>query len=67
MQEIQNRVIIGGEIRALSVLRGPFLDLFVCFFRYSDRLPRPQPGRASPVTCSRARAAGVSVQVCETG
>ena len=71
MYEMQNRVIIGVEVRALSALRGLFLDarrtFFVCFFRYRARLPRPHPGRACPVACSRPRAAGVSVEVCQTG
>ena len=41
-------------------------DPFVCFFRYRARLPRPHPGLASPVACSRARAAGVGAEVCQT-
>ena len=40
---------------------------FICFFLYRARLSRPHPGKACPVACSRARAAGVSAEVCQTG
>ena len=39
---------------------------FICFFRYRARLPRPHPGRACPVACSRARATDVSAEVCSS-
>ena len=42
-------------------------DRLVCFFRYRARLPRARPGKAYPVACPRARAAGVNAKVCETG
>ena len=60
-------VIAGLEIRVLSALRGLFVDArwtnFVCFFRHRARLLRRHPGRAA---CSRARAAGVVAEVCQT-
>ena len=49
-------VIIGVEIRAISVLRDPFLDArqtfsFASSAIYRACLPRPHPGRACPVAC----------------
>ena len=41
--------------------------LFVCSFRHRARLPRRHPGRACTAACSRARAAGIVAEVCETG
>lgn len=40
--------------------------LFACLFRYRARLPRPRPGKACPAACSKARAAGVCVQIGQT-
>ena len=46
-----------------STRGGPFRLLLP----YRARLPRPHPGRACAVACSRARAAGVSAEVGLTG
>ena len=42
-------------------------DILVCFFRHRARLPRRHVGRACTAACSRARAAGVVAEACETG
>ena len=58
-----------GNPRALRASR-PFyrceVDPFVGLFRHRARLPRRHPGRAYTAACSRARAAGVVTEVCQT-
>ena len=54
----------------LSAPPGPFLGArrtFSLFLRYRARLPRPHPGGGFLVACSKARGAGVSAEVCQTG
>ena len=57
--EMQNRVVEGGGKRALSALRGPFLDSRRTFtFAYSATVPtcyRRRPGR----TCTEGPARGL--------
>ena len=61
-------VIAGLEIEC-SALRGLFIDarwhFFVCFFRHRARLIRRHPRRAYTGACTRARAAGIVVEVCQ--
>ena len=63
-------VIAGLEIPVLSALRGLHIDarwtFSFCFFRHRARLLRRHPERARTAACSRARAAVVVAEVCQT-
>ena len=55
------------ESRGRSALRGPLIGArWVLLRLYRARLPRPHPGRACRVACSRARAAAPSAGVYQT-